>query len=52
MVVRQRSMGNTKPVCVQFPHYHGRKVVVRTKQSEPEEVFKKKRFNIKHALGK
>jgi hypothetical protein len=45
-------MGNTKPVCVQFPHYHGRKVVVRTKQSEPEEVFKKKRFNIKHALGK
>ena len=52
MVVRQRSMGNTKPVCVQFPHYHGRKVVVRTKQSEPEKVFMKKRFNIKHAPGK
>jgi hypothetical protein len=50
--VRQRSVSNTKPVSVQFPHYHGRKVVVRTKQIEPEEVFKRKRFNIKHAPGK
>ena len=41
MAVRQRSVSNMKPVCVQFPHYHGRKVVVRTKG-----------FNIKPELGK
>ena len=52
MAVRQCSVGNTKPVCVQCPHYHGRKVVVRTKQSEPEEAYKTKGFYTKHTLGK
>ena len=52
VAVSQCSVGNTKTVCVQFPHYHGRKIVVRTRTSKPDEAYKTKGFYKKHTLGK